>query len=153
MEFYHQVLGGKLTLQTFGETMDIPVPPGYEDKIIHGHLKAGTIDIMASEGMPGAQVSFGENVDLSLQGSDLAKLTKIFNGLSAGGRVTMPLEKQFWGDTYGQFTDKFGIHWSVNVTKAQPPRRRSARKSASSKRGGRRPASPRRGRGSRKTAR
>jgi PhnB protein len=137
----------------------MPVPPGYEDKVIHGHLKAGAIDIMASEGMPGVQVSFGDNVHLSIQGSDLAKMTQIFNGLSAGGRVSMPLQLQFWGDTFGSFTDRFGVHWNVNVTKRPQPRRPAGRKSASPKRGrgsrktARKSASPKRARGSRKTAR
>lgn len=114
MEFYHEVLGGELTLQKFGEA---PVfPPGYEDKIIHARLEADGIVIMASEGQPGANVVFGNNVHLSLHGSDEPKLNRLFKELSAGGEVTMPLEKQFWGDTYGSFTDKFGVHWQVNIT-------------------------------------
>ena len=120
LEFYHQVLGGELRLQTFGETPGMPVPPGYEDKIIHGHLQADDLVIMASEGRPGEQVSFGDNVHLSLQGADEAKLSGIFNSLSEGGKVTMPLAKQFWGDTFGSFTDKFGVHWQVNIVKGQP---------------------------------
>jgi PhnB protein len=43
-------------------------------------------------------------------------LTRYFDGLAAGGKVDMPLGKQFWGDTYGQLTDKFGMHWMVNIT-------------------------------------
>ena len=39
---------------------------------------------------------------------------KLFNGLSAGGQVTMPINQTFWGAYFGMFTDKFGIHWMVN---------------------------------------
>ena len=49
-------------------------------------------------------------------GDDDAKLTEYFNKLSEGGHVDMPLAKQFWGDTFGQLTDKFGMHWMVNIT-------------------------------------
>jgi PhnB protein len=54
-------------------------------------------------------------IDLSLSGSDEAKLKKYFDALSEGGNVQMPLEKQFWGDTFGMLTDKYGIEWMVNV--------------------------------------
>ena len=53
---------------------------------------------------------------LSLQGDDSAKLTGYFNGLAAGGKVDMPLAKQFWGDTFGMLTDRFGVHWMVNIS-------------------------------------
>ena len=74
---------------------------------------------MASDSMPSRKVNVGDNVHMSISGHDGASLAKIFEGLSNGGRVDMPLAKQFWGDTYGQLTDRFGIHWMVNIT-AQP---------------------------------
>ncbi|MBI5495113.1 MAG: VOC family protein [Deltaproteobacteria bacterium] len=117
MKFYQQVLGGELTLQRFKDAPGMPVPPGYEEKILHARLEAEGLVIMASEGKPGVQVKAGDNVHLSLNGTDADKLTKVFNGLSAGGHVDMPLARQFWGDTFGALTDKFGIHWMVNVTK------------------------------------
>jgi PhnB protein len=45
--------------------------------------------------------------------------TRLFNGLSAGGNVEMPLEDMFWGAYYGAFTDKFGIRWMINYTNPQ----------------------------------
>jgi len=51
-------------------------------------------------------------ISINTQSEEEAK--KIFNGLSAGGRVNMPLEKTFWGALFGMFTDKFGISWMVN---------------------------------------
>jgi PhnB protein len=117
MEFYHKVLGGDLKLQTFAEAPGMPAPPPeLADKIIHGMLEADGIVIMASEPEPGKKSTRGDNVTLCLAGSDSARLTKAFNGLSEGGKVHMPLAKQFWGDTFGQFTDKFGIQWMVNIT-------------------------------------
>ena len=52
----------------------------------------------------------------SVLGGELELLTKYFNGLSVGGKVDIPLAKQFWGDTFGMLTDKYGVHWMVNVT-------------------------------------
>jgi PhnB protein len=51
---------------------------------------------------------------ISINAASEAEATKLFKGLSAGGQVTMPLEKAFWGAYFGMFTDKFGIQWMVN---------------------------------------
>ncbi len=115
MEFYQQVFGGRLSLQRFGEVPGMQVPPGYEDKIVHARLDADGITIMASEGRPGGTVNFGDNVSLSLNGADTAKLTGIYERLAEGGTVVMPLARQFWGDTFGMVTDRFGVHWMVNI--------------------------------------
>jgi PhnB protein len=65
-------------------------------------------------------LTVGNNVHLSLIGSDEANLTRYFNRLSEGGTVDMPLEKQFWGDAFGMLTDKFGVHWMVNISAERP---------------------------------
>jgi PhnB protein len=116
MEFYRQVLGGKLTVQNFSEVQGMPIPPGYGDKVMHASLEADGLMIMASDPPPGSKVRFGDNVHLSLMGSDSKRLTNVFNSLATGGKVTMPLAKQFWGDTFGSLTDKFGVHWMVNIS-------------------------------------
>jgi PhnB protein len=56
----------------------------------------------------------GNNIQISINAESEDEARKIFNGLSAGGRVNMPLEKTFWGALFGMFTDKFGINWMVN---------------------------------------
>jgi PhnB protein len=70
---------------------------------------------MASDGNLDMNIRFGDNISMSISGRDNAKLTGFFSGLSRGGKVTMPLAKQFWGDTFGMLTDKFGVHWMVNI--------------------------------------
>lgn len=119
MNFYKSVLGGELQLSRFSDMHDPSVPEDYQNKIIHATLTTDVLSFMASDTPPGKSVTFGDSVHLSLAGTDEALLTKFFNGLSEGGEVTMPLAKQFWGDTYGQFTDKFGIHWMVNISAAK----------------------------------
>ena len=121
MEFYHAVLGGELYLQTFKDA-NFPHDPKDDDLVIHASLTSGDIVIMASDGNaehPVKQV--GDNIYLSLIGSDAATLTEYFNKLAEGGSVDMKLEKQFWGDIYGQLTDKFGIHWTVNISSGEKP--------------------------------
>ncbi len=117
MEFYHSVFGGKLEMQKFSDAKGMEVPAGYEDKILHSKLESDEVVLMASEGKPDTDVVFGDNISMSLMGSDHDKLAEIFNALAEGGEVTMPLALQFWGDTFGELTDKFGIHWMVNITK------------------------------------
>ena len=117
MKFYHSVLGGELNMQTFAEAK-MAQSPDENNLIIHATLKSEGLTFMASDSMPGMQVKFGDNVHMSLNGSEGPRLTKIFNELSEGGKVDMPLAKQFWGDTYGQLTDRFGVHWMVNITAA-----------------------------------
>ena len=116
MEFYHSVLGGSLDLQTFGDA-PMETPEEHKGRILHGRLESEGVTIMASDTQPGQAVVPGDNVNLSLMGSDLGRLTEVFDGLAQGGEVTMPLAEQFWGDTFGMLTDRFGIHWMVNVSK------------------------------------
>jgi PhnB protein len=115
MRFYQSVLGGDLYVQTFG---DAGMAQSDKDKnlTLHAALTADGISLFASDGRPDQPVVFGDHVNLSLQGNDEATLNRYFEGLSAGGKVDMPLAKQFWGDTFGMLTDKFGMHWMVNIT-------------------------------------
>jgi PhnB protein len=118
MKFYRGALGGELTMQTFGEAK-MAERPEDEQRIIHATLKSPGLTFMASDTMPNREAKFGDNIHMSISGHEEARLVEVFNRLSEGGKVDMPLAKQFWGDTYGQLTDKFGVHWMVNIT-AQP---------------------------------
>ncbi len=98
----------------------MPVADEYKDNIIHAQLTSDEVILMASDTADHGKAEFGTSVHLSLVGSDEAKLTENFNKLADGGKVDMPLQKQFWGDTFGMLTDKFGIHWMVNIASGQP---------------------------------
>lgn len=120
IEFYQAVLGGELTMQTFAEA-GMPTAEEEKDRIIHASLQNGTLSFMASDGTAEHPVHMGDNIYMSIVGDDEATLRKYFEGLSSGGKVEMPLAKQFWGDIYGQLTDKFGVRWTVNIGPAKPP--------------------------------
>lgn len=57
----------------------------------------------------------GNNFSISVNAATVEETEKLFKGLAAGGKVTMPLEKTFWGAYFGMLTDKFGINWMVSV--------------------------------------
>lgn len=114
MQFYQDVLGGKLELNKFGDSPMAPSPE-WKEKIVHATLQNDALSFMACDAMPSSNIVVGSNIHLSIAGSDSTKLTKIFDDLSVGGNIDMPLARQFWGDLFGMVTDKFGIHWMINI--------------------------------------
>jgi PhnB protein len=116
MEFYQSVLGGELNVMTFGES---GVPDAPADQVMHAHLHndAG-FTVMASDTPPGMPYVPGQNIAISLSGDDAEALRGYFAGLSEGGSVNIPLEKQVWGDEFGAVVDRFGIGWMVDITAA-----------------------------------
>ncbi|TSE01615.1 VOC family protein [Skermania sp. ID1734] len=113
MEFYQEVFGGELALSTFGEFGDKESP--LANQIMHGMLEtpAGFTLMGADDPQGNAQPS--GSMSISLSGDDEAELRGYWEKLSDGGTVTVPLEKQMWGDVFGMCQDKFGIGWMVNI--------------------------------------
>lgn len=118
MEFYRSVFGGELTSSTFSE-FGASDDPAEQDKIMHAQLIAPNgIVLMASDTPARMEYTTGTNMSVSLSGDDEATLRGYWDKLSAGGNVTMPLEKAPWGDTFGMCTDRFGVAWLVNIAGA-----------------------------------
>jgi PhnB protein len=119
MEFYHSVFGGELTTSTFAE-FQASEDPAERDKIMHSMLTTDSgLVLMAADTPNSMDYTPGNNHSISLSGEDEAELRGYWDKLSAGGNVTMPLERAPWGDTFGMCTDKFGISWLVNIAGAQ----------------------------------
>jgi PhnB protein len=119
MEFYRDVFGGDLTINTFGEFGN--PDPAIADGTMHAQLETERdFTLMASDGPPGAELTTGDNISVSLSGDDGDELRGYWDKLSEGGTVTMPLEKQMWGDEFGMCVDRFGINWMVNVAGSPP---------------------------------
>jgi PhnB protein len=116
--FYHSVLGGELSITTFAEShMTDRADP---DQVMHGSLTSTSgLSLMAADIPAEMELTEGNNISVSLSGDDEATLRGFWDGLTAGGSITVPLEKAPWGDTFGMFTDKFGIGWLVNIAGAQ----------------------------------
>lgn len=122
-QFYKSIFGGEFIgpIHRFG---DMPPNPGQPpmseaDKklIMHvelavtgGHILMGTD---APESM-GFKVNVGNNVYLNLEPDTRAEAERLFQALSQGGLVEMPLQDMFWGAYFGSCKDKFGVQWMVN---------------------------------------
>jgi PhnB protein len=119
LEFYKDVFGGTLTLNTFGE-FGTQHSPDDADKIMHGMLQTDSgYTLMAADTPAGMQHHPGDNIAVSLSGDDADELHGYWEKLSAGGTVSVPMEKQMWGDEFGMCVDKFGIGWMVNIGQPQ----------------------------------
>jgi PhnB protein len=117
MEFYAKALDGTLSTDTFGEYGE--TDPGVVDKIMHARLETPKgFTLMASDSAPGVEVKAGNTMSVSISGDDDRELRGYWDKLSEGAVITMPLEKQVWGDIFGMCTDRFGVAWMVNI--AQP---------------------------------
>jgi PhnB protein len=115
MEFYRTVFGGKLELSTFKD-YHASQDSSEDNLIMHSVLEAENgITFMASDTPSRMEFRPGTNMSMSLSGDNEAELTAYFEKLSAGGMVTMPLQKAIWGDSFGMCTDKFGVQWLVNI--------------------------------------
>jgi PhnB protein len=115
MEFYKSVFGGELALNTFGELggQDAPNP----DNIMHAMLETDSgFTLMGSDTPPGMEHDPGNNFAVSLSGDDGDELRGYWEQLCGDGAVTVPLEKQMWGDEFGMCVDRFGISWMVNIS-------------------------------------
>jgi PhnB protein len=122
--FYAKILGGKLTeIHRFGS---MPQDGGFEltseqrNLVMHVGLELpdGQM-LMASDVIEGmGQHVKGNTVSISVHPDSKPEADRIFNALTEGGTVTMPLADQFWGDYFGSLTDRFGINWMVNYSAA-----------------------------------
>jgi PhnB protein len=115
LEFYKEVFGGNLTMNTYGEYGAKDSPDA--DKIMHGMLETdGGFTLMGADTPPGSAHNPGNNIAVSLSGDDAGELRGYWDKLSVGGAVPVPLEKQMWGDEFGMCVDRFGISWMVNIS-------------------------------------
>lgn len=119
--FYKSVFGGEFPY--IGKFKDMPPSEGNPvlseaegNKIMHVTLPIGdgTILMGSDSNSASGEVAFGQNISLSINAASKEEADKLFNGLSAGGTVTMPMNQTFWGAYFGMFADKFGINWMVN---------------------------------------
>jgi PhnB protein len=118
LEFYAGVFGGDLSLNTFG-SFGNSGPDA--DRIMHGMLQTDAgYSIMGADVTSDMsyQAPAGFTVSLSGDAGSAADLRGYFGQLAASGSVTMPLEKQAWGDEFGMCVDGFGVPWLVNIGQA-----------------------------------
>ena len=121
INFYKEALGGKIIQLSHMGDGPMEVPEHLKGKVMHSRLQLGESVLYMSDNFDPVSIHQGNNVHLSLQIDDATELEKLFNNLSAGGKIVRPLEKQFWGAIFGMFVDKFGIHWMMNCELKKEP--------------------------------
>lgn len=117
LEFYRAKLGAEVTmLMRFKESPEpIPAdmcPPGSDEKVMHASFTIGETTLMASDGRATGNPVF-KGFALSLSVPNDAEAERLFNALSEGGKVEMPLGKTFYASSFGMVADRFGVGWMV----------------------------------------
>ena len=117
IQLYERALGAKVeNAQRFGDVPGMNFPTEHKNRVMHAVLRIGTGMLMLSDTMPDQPAASGGNVHITLDFDDPGEMTKKFDALAAGGKVTMPLGDTFWGAQFGVLTDAFGIPWMFNCT-------------------------------------
>ncbi|SKA18680.1 VOC family protein [Sediminibacterium ginsengisoli] len=115
MTFYQQCLGGDLSLMPMGESaVADQMPADKKDLIMHSSLINGGVILHGADNCMGNTLVKGKTMALSLNCSSDEELHDIYNKLSAGGTATHTPRVEFWGDTFGMLTDKFGVDWMLS---------------------------------------
>ncbi|MFV8368352.1 VOC family protein [Flavobacterium sp. LB2R40] len=124
--FYQSVFGGEFPY--IGKFNEMPPAEGNPalseedgDKIMHITLPIGDTSLLmgSDSNLASGEVIFGQNVSISINTLSKKEADTLFNGLSAGGNVSMPMNQTFWGAYFGMFMDKFGINWMVNFDETE----------------------------------
>ncbi|MBP7510488.1 MAG: VOC family protein [Bacteroidia bacterium] len=110
--FYSNVFEGEIGEINRYEGSPMDIPEGMENKVMHVGLKFEENEIMGCDDLQAKEMP--ANSPMMLSFVEVFVMDRIFNNLSQGGTVTMPLQDTFWGARFGMITDKFGIRWMFN---------------------------------------
>lgn len=110
--FYAKVFGGEVKDVFRYEGSPIQGMVEDKQKVMHANFSAKGIFFMAADSGEGGIANLNDGqIHLSINFEDVAEQDKVFNSLSEGGKIVMPLGDQFWGSRFGMLTDKYGIKW------------------------------------------
>lgn len=114
LNFYKDAFDGEIVMISRYKDGPMQVDEDWKDKIMHARLNFGKSMIMVSDGPKDFKTTVNGHIQLSIEFDDEQKMEKVFNKLAAGGKITLPLAKQFWGARFGMLVDKYGTGWMVN---------------------------------------
>lgn len=122
--FYKSVFGGEFgTLARFKDmpNPEFPLPAEEADKIMHITLPIGPNVLMGNDvpSFMGTVNEMENRSKIAVSAASREEADKIYNGLSAGGTVEMPLADSPWGSYFAMFRDKYGIEWTVDFDPAK----------------------------------
>ncbi len=118
VEFYAKVL--KTEAPKFLKFGDLPPNPNFpidekfKDYVMHTEINIQGSAIKISDVLPPMKTTKGNNISVVLSFDNAEEITQVYNGLSEGGNIIMPLEKTMWAELYAYFVDKFGTPWQLN---------------------------------------
>ena len=118
-DFYQTIFGGALSPKmrwSENEMPDMEVPEADKNLIMHVFLPIGESILMGGDALDNPQypTTFGNNFTICISAKSKEEADTLFNGLSKGGKIMMPMDIAFWGDYFGMFTDQFGVQWQVD---------------------------------------
>ena len=125
LEFYRSIFGGEFSSEvSFGDMPmeGVSIPAEDAGKMMHISLPIGEDNVlMASDTLEslGHKTVQGNNLYISVHPDSRDEADRIFEGLSQGADIEMPMGDQVWGDYFGSLRDKFGVGWMINYS---PPR-------------------------------
>jgi PhnB protein len=113
--FYAQCMGGTIEsmMKHEGSPAAKDVPPEWQSKILHARMRMGNQVLMGSDNPP-EHYRRPEGFSVSLGIKAVADAERIFQALSEGGKVSMPLQQTFWAVRFGMLVDRFGVPWMIN---------------------------------------
>jgi len=116
--YYEAKLGAeRLDLMRFREAPDPPppgvMPPGTEDRVMHGRIRIGSTDVMVSDGMCSGRQGGFDGFSLTIMVDTPAEADRLFEALAADGEVRMPIGQTFFSPRFGMVADKFGVGWII----------------------------------------
>src|SRR5262245_49383101 len=116
IKLYETALGAKVeNVMPWSDVPGQPPAPENKDRIMHAVLRIGAGVLMLSDSQPSQPVTAGTNASVTLDFDDPNDMARKFEALSAGGKITMPLQDTFWGAKFGMLTDAHGISWMFNA--------------------------------------
>ncbi len=119
MHFYKEALGAEIVEFRRFDEMDPSLPAEQQKLVMHANLVIEGINFMLSDAMPDQldKLSTGSNFTLTIDLDSEDEQSKLFEALSQGGQITMPLMDTAWNARFGMLIDKYGFSWSFNCDK------------------------------------
>lgn len=115
LKFYEKALGAKIEgLMRFGDVKEVPSKPEDKTRVMHALVRLDAGEFMVSDAMPGKNEPTESNMHVCLNFDNVDDMTRKFDALSAGGKITGPLQDTFWGAKFGTLTDQFSVNWMFN---------------------------------------
>lgn len=114
VKFYTETLGGEMLFSSTYKDAPMEVAEEWKNKILHCSFKVKGQELLASDAFPNEKPIVGNNVQLCLNFDKTEKIDDTFKKLATGGKITMGLEKTFWGAYFGMMVDRYGVTWMFN---------------------------------------